>query len=106
MLLHKLLLLNLKLILLDVHNHGKQLIFKTTFSHNEVDNGTLGSDFRTEVRVREFGHEEQFELRIIVNNFSSQFKGVATGLLGDSTSKKWVKSGFNFFLDTFVLSKG
>ena len=69
------------LILLDVDDHRQELVLQTTLRDDEVDDGTLVSNFRPEVRVGELGHEVELELRIVIDNLSSQLQRVATCLL-------------------------
>jgi len=62
LLVYKLFLSLLKIGFFDLDNHGKKLIFKTTLSDNEVDNGALGSSFRLVMWVDKLGLEVEFEL--------------------------------------------
>jgi len=84
LLFHEFLLFNLELILFDVDDHRQELVLQTTLRDDEVDDGTLGSNFRPEVRVGELGHEVELEFRIVINNLSSQLQRVATCLLYNS----------------------
>jgi hypothetical protein len=45
---HEFLLFNLELFLLDVDDHRQELVLQTTLTDDEIDDGTLGSNFRPE----------------------------------------------------------
>ncbi len=101
LLLDQLLFLNLQLVLFNVHNHSQQLLFQTRLRHNKVYDCTLSSNFRSKVGVWQFGHQEQLELWIVINNFTTQLQWVATSFLDNSAWQQRIQSGLNFLLDTF-----
>lgn len=101
LLLDQLLFLNLQFVLFNIDNHCQQLLFKTWLSDNKVDDCTLCCNFRSEMRIGQFCHQEQLELRIVIDDFTTKLQWVTTSFLDNSTWQQWVKCGFDFFLDTF-----
>lgn len=101
LLLHKILLSHFEFILFNVDDHCNELFFKTTFSDDEVNNCTLGSNFRTEVRVDELSHKEELEAGIIINWVTTNFQLELVTILLNSTLEKRIKGSINFLLDTF-----
>ena len=65
-------LFDLEFVFLNVDDQGKKLFFETSFCDDEVDDGTLGCDLWSEVRVGEFSHEIELELRVIVDDLCTQ----------------------------------
>ena len=77
------------------------MLLQTTFSDNEVNQSTLGSDFRAEMGIEHLSDQVETEIDVIVNGVTAHLKNVVLAFLLNGTGKKWVQSGINFLLDTF-----
>lgn len=76
------------------------MFFEPAFRDDEVNQGTLGSDFGSEVRVEQFGDQEQLEVDVVVNGVSTHLQNVVLAFLLDGSRQKGVQSGVQLLLDT------
>jgi len=77
------------------------LFFKTAFCDDEVDNGALGGNFRSEMGVEHFGHQVELKVKVVVNGVGSHFQDVVFALFFNGLVKQRVKGGVDFLLNSF-----